>query len=77
MAPSSPEARALGCTCLGGDTVEGNGLDSGGYIAHDDTIDHWVIASDCPIHARNLPARHELDPVAGTTLHPTDQEHLP
>ncbi|MCW2922140.1 MAG: hypothetical protein JWL76_2014 [Thermoleophilia bacterium] len=54
-APSSTEARAHGCTCLGGDTPEGNGLDSRGYPATDDDVAHWVVAATCPIHARNLP----------------------
>lgn len=54
-APSSAAARALGCTCLGGDTPEGNGTDSRGYPASGDAVTHWVVAADCPLHARNLP----------------------
>lgn len=55
VAPSSPTARARGCTCLGGDTPDGNGLDSTGPVTNDAPGAHWVIATNCPVHARNLP----------------------
>lgn len=55
VAPSSLAARARGCTCPGGDTPDGNGLNSSGLVAYGDQ-QVWAVAADCPVHARNLPA---------------------